>query len=169
MIRVCVDTGLRECGVSIFRDRELIRAGLVRNPETTGRGPKVWLAMAREVNEWLRDLPSADELVLEVMQSYDLRHQKGDQNDLLELAGVGGAIVGILSPERVTGYRPAEWKGQVPKVVHHKRIQRELTEQEVKRIEKCPESLKHNVIDAIGIGLFHCKRMSSADGKLMSD
>ena len=57
---------------------------------------------------------------------------------------------------------PAAWKGQVPKKIHHPRILRSLSEVEreivLDVLDLLPASTRHNVLDAVGIGLWALKR-----------
>lgn len=154
---VSVDPGLRACGVAVFHDGVLKRAAYVRNPEKKARGPEAWQTMAKAVHDWL-DLEPVDVLVLEVPQVYRAGQQKGDPDDLLQLAGVDGCVVGLVGADTVRAYLPREWKGQVPKEIHNARVMKELTEEERLSIEPCAPSLLHNVIDGIGIGLYFLGR-----------
>lgn len=99
-------------------------------------------------------------VVSEYPQSYIASQQKGDQNDLVELAGVVGATCAELGGT-VTGVLPREWKGQTPKDIHNARVLKRLTPEELKIVQTCSvsESLLHNTIDAVGIGLFHLGRL----------
>ena len=161
---VSIDPGLRACGVAIFWDGVLVRAAYVKNPEKKARGPEAWKAMAQAVYEWMSDTNKPGwtkrphVLVLEVPQVYRAGQQKGDPDDLIQLAGVDGCVVGLIGPDVVRAYLPREWKGQVPKEIHNARVMRELTEEEKAAIEPCAPSLLHNVIDGIGIGLYFLKR-----------
>lgn len=157
MTLVSVDPGLRVCGVAVFTDGVLTRALLVKNPEQRLRGPVAWLAMAEAVSV---EVKGCDELVVEVPQVYGAGKQKGDPNDLIQVAGVGAWVGSALNPKQATGYLPREWKGQVPKEVHNARIEKKLTTQELSVFDPCPPSLRHNVLDAVGLGLYHLRRNS---------
>lgn len=166
---VSIDPGLRGCGVAVFRDTELVWASYIRSPNAKDRGPKAWLDMAIQVEAELRSLfedlfiegGTLDAaLVVEVPQVYRGAQQKGDPDDLLQLVGVEGWVAGLLRAVRVVGYRPREWKGQVPKDVHVRRIEAILLPEEKARMQKCPASLRHNMLDGVGIGLFHVRRLS---------
>ncbi len=122
-----------------------------------GRGPEAWRDAACAVIEAC-GVEVVSELVLEVPQVYRQGLQKGDPADLIELAGVDGALAALITAGKTTGYLPQRWKGQVPKEIHHKRILAKLSETEKAAIEPTPASLLHNVYDAIGIGLFHLGR-----------
>ena len=168
MITVAIDPGLRDQGVAVFRDQTLIAATLIRVPGKE-RGPAQWCEVAYRTHEWVSTQVSMlgqhkGQVVSEHPQSYIASQQKGDQNDLCELAGVVGATCLALSRGTswsVTGYLPQEWKGQVPKDVHNARVLKRLSPEEFKIVETCgvPESLLHNVIDSVGIALFHLGRL----------
>lgn len=153
------DPGLRGSGVGVFEDGKLVRAAYVKSPERIERGPPAWRAMAHAVSGWV-GTDSIDTLVLEVPQVYRAGQQKGDPDDILQLAGVDGAVVGMIWSSSVKWYLPREWKGQVEKSIMVRRIEKLLTPEEVSVIEACPASLRHNIIDGIGLGLFYLKRMA---------
>lgn len=155
---VSCDPGLRGVGVSVFSDGTLTRAGYVKNTEMKKRGPEAWRSMAREVSYWLGVI-DIEILVVEVPQVYSAGQQKGDPDDLIQLAGVDGCIVGHIMPFFVKSYLPREWKGQCPKPIHNSRVMSKLTPEERKAIEECAPNLMHNVIDGIGIGLYYLGRM----------
>jgi hypothetical protein len=96
-------------------------------------------------------------LVIEKPQVY--QSMKVDPGDLIDLAIVVGRIIG-LSGREVTLYKPSQWKGQTPKAIHHERIKKLLSADELSRVvlPKAKKTLGHNVWDAIGLGLFHLGR-----------
>lgn len=63
-------------------------------------------------------------LVIETMQVYT--RSKGDPNDLLVLAAVGGYLFGTFEATENIGYKPREWKGQVPRGVLGRNTERKL-------------------------------------------
>lgn len=157
---VCFDPGIRVAGLAIFVDKKLTWAGIVRNSEQTERGPYAWIRMADAVNEQLQDI-SADRIVVEVPQVYRQSSWKGDPADLIELAGVNGAVVASVMAGSHRGYLPREWKKQVRKDVMLRRIMSRLSPEEQAAFDdSVPESLKHNAIDAAGLGLFELGRLS---------
>jgi hypothetical protein len=103
-------------------------------------------------------------LVIEKPQAF--RGSKEDHNDLISLGVSIGAIIGAISSSmdedklKVHIVLPREWKGQRPKGVDNVYTRRLLTEDEVEIIDDCnaPKSLMHNVIDAVGIGLWRLGR-----------
>jgi hypothetical protein len=93
-------------------------------------------------------------LVVEVPRIYPhSRDQKGDLNDLLELAGVVGALTGVFSV--VSFVYPADWKGQLPKKVMNDRVLMTLGLDEGDALVHHD----HNTLDAIGIGLHDLGRL----------
>ncbi len=159
---VAVDPGLRGCGIAIYENALLHCAWYCRTNNQTDRGPKAWVAMAACIErEWIVRVPrrvtNLQAIVLEVPQVYR-GPRTPNPDDLIQLAGVVGAVAfGLPSAEKIH-FLPREWKGQIKKEIHHPRILQKLSDAEKSGIEKTATSLVHNVYDAIGIGLFHLKR-----------
>ena len=147
---VAVDPGLRGCGVSVFDDGVLMRAQYMTNPEKTGDGMEAILAMA------LMCYHEAEEVVVEFPHVYAGSKSKGDPHDLLVLAAIDGAIGAYASRDgaKVRRIFPSEWKGQLDKDACWRRVEGRLTEPEKRAISWPCESLRHNVADSVGIGLF---------------
>ena len=178
MTLIAIDPGIRGCGVAVFRMARLMTCAYVKNAFRAPLPLRVedaarCAAMAREVFEWFppglidtRPSPGVlenQQLVVEFPQVYQGGAQKGDPNDLLLLAGVVSALAALCSGIALcTCYRPKEWKGQVPKHIHQRRIEKRLTEVESERVTcdlaTVPASLRHNAWDAIGLGLFALDR-----------
>lgn len=111
--------------------------------------------MAAAVREWV-GTRALSHFVVELPQVYVGARQKGDQNDLIQLAAVVGALCMAFEgvPQRV--YLPAEWKRQVPKNIMNERALARLEPPEAENITSRRKSLRHNVLDAVAIGLkFH--------------
>jgi hypothetical protein len=165
---LAVDPGLRGCGVACFDQAPtiygstemLVWAKYVRNPVREGDSAAAIAAMAREVGRHSIFEP-VDLLAVEFPQVYQGSKAKGDPRDLLTLAAIDGGILLSVSHREARRYFPREWKGQVDGDVMLDRILARLSPSEVGRIERCPESLRHNVIDAIGIGLFAAGRLAA--------
>ncbi len=115
-----------------------------------------------------------DNLLIEVPRIYQGSKQKGDPDDILQVAGVVGAISAIGTWGTVRGIHPRDWKGTINPEVMIERIQwldpREkkrprLTHAEFDTIERPRAvSLEHNMWDAIGIGLHHLGRLAPNRG-----
>jgi hypothetical protein len=158
---VAVDPGLHQCGVALWQNGRLVWADLVRNPDSVpGQGALCAREMGFAVGESVRPytpkrlISGALPLVIEVPQVYT-RGRGGDPNDLIDLACVVGAVMANFNGAIYT-YRPAQWKGQVPKEVCHARARARLTPEEIAIVAaNCPPSLAHNVWDAVALGLAH--------------
>lgn len=163
---LAVDPGLRQCGVALFEGPALVAAWLARNCTKTERGPTAWTTMGESVLEsWLRRTPRRglvlDQLVVEVPQVYWGKRGGGKAADLIELAGVVGAVAVSMPVRTRKHFLPREWKGQTPKPVHNRRVLKRLDVEESLAFDKAiPKSLLNNAIDAVGLGLFHLGRMS---------
>jgi hypothetical protein len=94
-------------------------------------------------------------VVIELPQSYP--SHPVPPNDLITLAFLAGRYAGRV-PEgtEVQTVFPHEWKGNLPKDVCAARVRARLSKEELALVKACdvPEKQKHNVLDAIGIGLF---------------
>jgi hypothetical protein len=92
---------------------------------------------------------------------------KGDPNDQLPLAAIGGALAAMLSPETgVYRVRPHDWKGSIGKpsttgkaYAIKDRVLQRLSEDERRAVD-WTTNVRHSwdVADAIGIGLWHLVR-----------
>jgi hypothetical protein len=157
-----IDPGLRGCGVAFFTDSGVLEwASWVKNPTTKGRGPAAWDTMANEV----RKIPYFEvtrKIFCEMPQVYP-GMPKTDVNDLLDLAGVLGAVTANASAE-IFHCAPAEWKGQVPKAMMNERVMKLLSTGELLKVVSVG-ALDHNTYDSIGIGLFFLKRMKRGGAK----
>jgi len=122
-----------------------------------------------------QSLPGIDKVVVERPQMYVGSKNKGNPNDLLDLAIVVGCLSTITGGE-VVSVLPATWKGQVPKPTHHARIGEFLTgegsglrssHQEFemwKRISKLKKH--HNERDAVALCLWATGRVGRGGEKL---
>ena len=156
-VMVAIDPGLNHCAMSTWVGDKLQAACLVRQKYEPGmeRADK-WRIIGKAVGSLI---PAGADLVIEVPQIYTRQHSKGDPNDLIDIAGVAGAIIGA-APARSVEWSPLpkEWKGNLPKEVTAQRVMNALRPDEHKAIQPCPPSLMHNVYDAIHLGLVYLKR-----------
>lgn len=100
-------------------------------------------------------------VVVEYPEQYS--HTPAPRSSVQGLACTGGGIVSMLKRDsnRVEFVLPKVWKGQVPKDIMLNRIVSRLdsTEQELLEKKNYIKSKKHNVIDAIGVGLYKLSRI----------
>jgi hypothetical protein len=118
-----------------------------------------WLEAVLGVDVQRVELP--DVVAVEWPRIYLGPKQKGDQNDLLALAGVDCAVVALFPGALLANYYPDEWKqGPVRKDVMCDRVWRRLSPEEQSRVVRLPKGgLDDNAIDACGIGLHHLGRL----------
>ena len=166
-----LDPGLRAPGLAYFEAGKFVWATCVQ-ADSGERGPRQWNLISRAVR---RAMVSAapgwvqgGTIVVEKPQVYPKgKGPNANPDDLVELAAALGACVAALDdvvwPGVWVTYLPREWKGQVPKDVHHRRILKKLSSEELELLHDCledvPESLRHNAIDAVGIGLKYLRRI----------
>lgn len=103
-------------------------------------------------------VPSA---VIEVPQVYGRRRSPVDPNDLIAVAVTVGRAAQQFFAGRVDLVQPHTWKGSVPKDVMLNRIVSKLDDGErlILHSAKVPASLRHNLIDAVGLGLWKVRRL----------
>lgn len=126
MTMIAIDPGRRALGWAWFEARELFGLGLVRGKSGEGAVDLAQRAAAAIRAETGGRL---SHVVYERMQVYTVQRQKGDQNDLIELAEIGGGVAALLSSTSAP-VLPREWKGQVPKDVLLGRVRKRLSERE---------------------------------------
>lgn len=146
---LAIDPGLRATGYAFFRGGNLASCGLIRCKLT--ERADIAAAIGRELAlQFLRPL---DAIIIEVPQVYQSRLMKGDPNDLVSIALVAGAALQVPAKVR-RAVSPHQWKGNTPKDVTCRRLLMALNEQErdILADAAVPSSLRHNILDAIGIG-----------------
>lgn len=90
---------------------------------------------------------SADVVVIECPVIYDKKPYRA--SDVLSLTLKAGIIAGVIRSEtdrRIIFKTPGEWKGQVPKKIHNKRV--------VKTLTAIDMTFSDHVIDAAGLAWF---------------
>jgi hypothetical protein len=98
---------------------------------------------------------AVSDLIIELPQVYQRHKQKGDPNDLINLTVLVGAICNEMrNTENKTLVLPHEWKKQVSKTTHHKRIR--------KQIPYLGRQSK-DALDAVGILLWGLERIEYAN------
>lgn len=155
------DPGARQSGIAelVWENGVwmLRRAALIRNPVRKGLDLEASRGVAVKAIEWViagGRTRAGRQFVGEVPQMYQLEFQKGDQNQLPHLNGIT-TLVGVAVSDAgwAHQYFPREWKAQIDADVCVDRVRERLSQLERSRMEPCPESLVHNVYDAIGIAL----------------
>lgn len=145
-------------GYAVYQMQKLVEAGVLGKGRAEIQG---------QLRATLGCLVAAgrrpDEAVIEIPQVYRQRQQKGDPNDLISvaiIAGICNSLIYSYTYCDVDLIHPREWKGQRPKDVDNRGILETLSQEELRIFEalKLPKSKAHNVVDAIGIGLWELGR-----------
>lgn len=115
-------------------------------------------------NDKLREKVARHSLMVsEKMRVYRQEFWKGDPNDLVDVSiELGRLMQASLDPSPVL-LLPQTWKGQTPKDVMRERVTSRLSAPENLKLETRLSAIKsnvrHNVYDAVGIGLFFAGRL----------
>ena len=150
---VSIDPGKHVSGYAIFFKCRLVECGMAKEAEDLtrhwGRTSSVCCSLG-----W------PETVTMEMPQIYDRRRWKGDPNDLLPITAAGALLAGSLNPQIFKVVTPEEWKGQTPKEIQNDRDMGVLYPAELEVVEAAgiTPSKIHNMIDAIGIGLWELKR-----------
>ena len=136
-----VDPGTKAVGWALWKGETLARCDV-------SRGEKWWLTLA--------SLPEVrpDVLYIEDQQIYST--SKINAHSLLAVARVTGAIIYHYKAPSTVLVLPRVWKGQVPKKICSERTLNRLNEAEMQAVNSYKQAryLEHNMVDAIGIGLW---------------
>lgn len=169
-VTLAIDPGKGALGWAFGHGQTLVACGLSRRPAkcTLSLGGVAALHAERircEIHKPGMARPT--DVVVELMASYAFGEQKGDQNDLIELAVIGGEVAGRYPSAQHIYVKPYEWKGQTPKDISARRTEKELARRGcIEPLEQGLESLgraqklAHNVYDAVGIWLYATKGMN---------
>ena len=172
---ISFDLGKRKVGAAVFLFTEgtykLIGAEVIKSEGT-------WTPenMANEVHKSLSPMLNSSFIFAAFVCEWPKKYATARKfhKDLDNLYDVGHAIAVKFSIPWSETYTPAEWKGNVPKKAHKKRILRELSLEErvvlTKHVAQAmniskeeadmflDSELSHDLWDAIGIGLFASAR-----------
>lgn len=164
MILLAIDPGLEFLAWATFYEKRLLSCGLsivYKERQTLGELARSHVNNVPRLNY--------DYIVLEEMRHYPAKGARhiadAKANDLLRLQLIGAYVSGSLSLEQTQFISaPAmQWKGQVKKHVTKHRVYDALDEREQEvfahDVKRIAESKRHNVFDAIGIGLFALGRI----------
>lgn len=92
----------------------------------------------------------ADFLVVEHMQVYTQRQQKGDPNDLIDLSYLSGSIAQALCWSRCGLPTPKAWKGGIDKKPHHARLRT--------HVKNLKGRVSGHAWDAFGLALYGAEK-----------
>lgn len=160
---LCIDPGLRACGVALFdTDGRLRRAGLPQNAIRKERGPRAWNGMAQAVWAWYEGLRIGYDPDHVRVEGQVVDSRTPNANDMLEVSGVAGACAALWLDSQISSPgAPENWKSSIDKKAMTERIRGRILESpaEWANLDNVPESLRHNMFDAVGIGLKYFGRL----------
>lgn len=153
---LAIDPGYRYFGYSIFCGPAIAKAGLSQADKAedwdrwTGQPPN-FLALTDIIlnTEW-----STKHAIIEFPK---VHRDTPNAESIVRLASACGAYTALLQAAgfAVEWVEPRAWKGTVPKDIMYKRILAKVPESEYTCIDRIHD---HNVIDAVGIGLWKIKK-----------
>jgi hypothetical protein len=117
---LAIDPGLRSCGAAWNDTDGTVHTLTVRPASRSIRDRYREIVMALPERGW-------DLLVIELPQVYQGAKQKGDPGDLISLAVLVGGLLCTIGAHRAELIKPAAWKKQIPKAIHHARIREQLS------------------------------------------
>jgi Holliday junction resolvasome RuvABC endonuclease subunit len=150
-----IDPGYRYFGFALFGESaDLVHAGLSETKkdqwEAWNGQPPSFLNIAYLLDnyEWVERTA--------IIEMPKVHRDTPNTDSIVKLAAACGAYTSILQAAgfNVVWVEPRSWKGMTPKNVMFKRIIAKLSEKEYSCINKPKD---HNVVDAIGIGLWQIK------------
>lgn len=158
---LAIDPGKTAHGWALFEDGLLKDCGLVRHRDS--------VALARLLDKELKDkywVSGFDTLVIEDQEIYR-RPGKGNKNpnDMLAVAFSSGCVAQQFSHLPLTRPLPRVWTKGQKKEIRHARLldplRSPMSDDELAMVLafKAPKTLKHNVIDAVALGLYALKRL----------
>lgn len=176
-----IDPASHRTGLAVFHDGKLAKVALIKAGQKADYIQRVH-EIAVELRSELRsrsreDYPSElNSAVIEWPKVYrEGSASKANPDDVLKIAGVAAVASSILLEETVLWPKdirrvlPSEWKGQAPKFTRASdgakiysmwtRMMPVLTGDEKVVVVSSGYQNDDNVLDAIGIGLFHLERM----------
>lgn len=168
MITLGVDVGKHEIGVGLMREKTLIAGALLRRghevgPDRLSVRVLDWLIVKLTAQGFLALGSAPLRVVIEYPQAYRPGQQEGRQQDVVDLALVSGAVAGLIRSRFDSAVieiiLPRVWKKTIDGDAMTDRIERRLTPAEAAALEPCIASLRHNMIDGVGIALWAVGRL----------
>jgi len=149
---VAVDPGAHSIAWAAFEETRLRGCDFDEAGDRQELAGKIHQRMSR----LLRD---GFQAVIELPQIYDQRRWRGDPNDLVMVAVTVGMVAQVMNG-RAELVHPHDWKGSRSKEIDHPVTLGLLDETELHILEsvKVLKSKHHNILDAIGIGLWKVGR-----------
>jgi len=156
-MNIYVDPGKFHAALSLYKRKKLIGAALLRSSRRNPAEAALDLGQLARVFWKTRQPRSVLRTVKCEQPAIWLQGGfRGDPNDILYLMATNGAIIRALNANYNDYITTNDWKGQTPKKIIEFRVRKRLSAEE---IDVIGEVTDHNIIDAVGIGLWDLKRM----------
>lgn len=154
---IAIDPSINDCGLAIFNGKKLIIKSLLKPDSKKDHYLDKCRSMISQI-ESIRDNYGNDyQIVTEIPMHFGSSVERGnlarESGAIYKLTFLCGMIYNIDND--VIGYEPREWKGQMPKDVVARRLQKEYPKENIFNIKKNKFIIDHNIADAIGIGHFY--------------
>ncbi len=122
-------------------------------------GTRAVIEMAIRLDDVIDNLCRNRDIKLIIIENQEAYIGRGSvPNRLLVLAQVTGACISLCTKysSNILCPKPKEWKGQVPKDIHNKRVLEKMgtSEDDLFKGNPIPKPQRHHVIDAIGLALW---------------
>ena len=151
---LAIDPSLRGTGWALFENTVLTRCGVIGGPNLLSN-----IEAVRAIHTSFMVGHLDPYVVLEFPRIYPKGRGASDNidpNDLLWVAAVAGALC-TLGPSST--YYPSDWKGQSKKEKTLRIVLQACNPAERAVIESVQGAKRHNAVDAVGIGMYHLKRI----------
>lgn len=159
---ISIDPGRQHVGVAMFDEGKLVDAFCVHAKKADSQlFATAQTVISKIAYRWPGACtPFAQEVALEMMQTRE--SNVAAHASIIELEFLSGLLAAKFN--YFTRVPANEWTGGRPKHINHSRIRRRLEEKErdvlVDALEEETRSSNHKeILDAIGIGLYHLKRL----------
>ena len=156
---VTVDCGARYVAMALFNllpPRLLVAAFRVEaHTRSSDHAARLQVATATRLKA-----AAAMHAVVEMPRKYDEdKHER--ERDVLRVVAMAGAVSVMLAAggTQVETVAPPEWKGQLPKDVHHPRVWGALVKESKEAEVLRPHAKDMDVLDAVAIGLWRLGRL----------
>lgn len=171
--KIGIDCGVKYIGISLFEDvsltvKDLLKCEFIKsNYENYRSESKIAYGIIENLkkSDLLSEIERSDKVRVLIEYPEQYQYSPVPRNHVQDLAFTAGSLSCFFEmffeDIRVDLILPKEWKRQVPKDIFLNRILSRLSDKELEILDlkNYSKSTNHNVIDAIGLGLYLCGRL----------